>query len=409
MGVVKQREGYDWHYMSEQAEEDVLLFKNYDSDDKVPATRVLHTAFDMPTNCVPKGAPTRESIEVRAMVFTYPKDDSGSPARGEQSSSTQPLRSALQHNQLTEINQQESIVESLKSQLVEKEALIGSLGNQLKENDSVAESFDKQAHGHESLILKRHIEQKEKAIESLEKQVEQMESLEKQVEEQGSLIESLQVQLEHAISALQSNLPAIGPQETVIASLQRQLRDAVLTMSTVKALRQRDNENAMQQQGQWHAAIQEAHAATQGARAEAMAMKTRSDALKEAVAAGGIEPDEALLKKIEQLEAENLAWREVWRQRERSEWDAVQDLGGPAAEADNLRGLLETARLDAIKWQIEARRRGSKGVDSGWEILVAEIREQERPGLERQVEVDKRQAEKIERLEGMLAKYEVGE
>ncbi|KAL9094023.1 MAG: hypothetical protein Q9165_003693 [Trypethelium subeluteriae] len=39
MGVVKYREGYRWYYMSEQDEEDVLIFKNYDSDKRVKARR----------------------------------------------------------------------------------------------------------------------------------------------------------------------------------------------------------------------------------------------------------------------------------------------------------------------------------------------------------------------------------
>ncbi|EMC94666.1 hypothetical protein BAUCODRAFT_42205, partial [Baudoinia panamericana UAMH 10762] len=69
MGVIKYRDGYDWYYCSEQAEEDVLLFKNYDSDTSVKARICLHTAFDLPPETVPPDAPTRESIEVRALIF----------------------------------------------------------------------------------------------------------------------------------------------------------------------------------------------------------------------------------------------------------------------------------------------------------------------------------------------------
>ena len=73
MGVVKHREGFEWHYMSLQDEPDVLLFKNYDSATDVPARWCLHTAFDLPAEDIPPNAPTRESIEVRALVFTLPK------------------------------------------------------------------------------------------------------------------------------------------------------------------------------------------------------------------------------------------------------------------------------------------------------------------------------------------------
>ena len=74
MGVVQYRPGFEWYYMSEQAEEDVLLFKNYDSATNVQARCCLHTAFDLPAEGMPAGASTRESIEVRALIFTYPKD-----------------------------------------------------------------------------------------------------------------------------------------------------------------------------------------------------------------------------------------------------------------------------------------------------------------------------------------------
>lgn len=72
MGVIKYRQGFEWHYMSLQDEPSVLLFKNYDSATDVPARCCLHTAFDLPADSVPVDAPTRESIEVRALVFTLP-------------------------------------------------------------------------------------------------------------------------------------------------------------------------------------------------------------------------------------------------------------------------------------------------------------------------------------------------
>ncbi|KAK5201887.1 hypothetical protein LTR16_001128 [Cryomyces antarcticus] len=74
MGVVKYREGYQWYYMSEQEEQDVVLFKGYDSNKGVRAQHCLHTAFDMPSHLIPPGAAPRESIEVRALVFTHPQE-----------------------------------------------------------------------------------------------------------------------------------------------------------------------------------------------------------------------------------------------------------------------------------------------------------------------------------------------
>lgn len=73
MGVIKYRPGFHWYYMSQQDEPDVLLFKNYDSSADVPARTCMHTAFDLPPQTIPPGAPTRESIEVRALIFTYPE------------------------------------------------------------------------------------------------------------------------------------------------------------------------------------------------------------------------------------------------------------------------------------------------------------------------------------------------
>lgn len=78
MGVIKYRRGYQWYYMSQQADSDVLLFKGYDSLADVPARVCVHTAFDLPQAMVPSTYPTRESIEVRALIFTYPTHDQAS-------------------------------------------------------------------------------------------------------------------------------------------------------------------------------------------------------------------------------------------------------------------------------------------------------------------------------------------
>jgi FtsZ-binding cell division protein ZapB len=82
MGVVKFREGFEWFYKHQQSEDDVLLFKNYDNTTSVhvKARTCLHTAFEIPRKDVPAGAPTRESIEVRALIFTYPENEARPPS-----------------------------------------------------------------------------------------------------------------------------------------------------------------------------------------------------------------------------------------------------------------------------------------------------------------------------------------
>jgi len=96
MGVVRYRKGYEWYYMSLQDESEVLLFKNYDSATDIDARWCLHTAFDMPPETVPVGAPPRESIEVRALVFTHPSD----PRIIAETSIPHPLVATLERNSL---------------------------------------------------------------------------------------------------------------------------------------------------------------------------------------------------------------------------------------------------------------------------------------------------------------------
>ncbi|KAH0148188.1 hypothetical protein KCU67_g11550, partial [Aureobasidium melanogenum] len=64
------RDGYRWYYMSEQAEEDVLLFKTYDSDLSVPSTACFRTMFDVPNT--PAETPSSKAIEIQALIFTHP-------------------------------------------------------------------------------------------------------------------------------------------------------------------------------------------------------------------------------------------------------------------------------------------------------------------------------------------------
>ncbi|KAJ5565073.1 hypothetical protein N7513_001315 [Penicillium frequentans] len=57
-----------WYYMSGQGVEDVLLFKSFDSQEG-SVKHVPHTSFSLPD--VPDDAPSRTSVEVRALVFTH--------------------------------------------------------------------------------------------------------------------------------------------------------------------------------------------------------------------------------------------------------------------------------------------------------------------------------------------------
>ncbi|KAF2089216.1 hypothetical protein K490DRAFT_63354 [Saccharata proteae CBS 121410] len=65
---VKFNEAQKWYYWSGMGNEERLLLKCFDSDETHgPRGRVPHTAFVDPRT--PEGAPGRESIEVRALVF----------------------------------------------------------------------------------------------------------------------------------------------------------------------------------------------------------------------------------------------------------------------------------------------------------------------------------------------------
>lgn len=68
---VRYNKGHRWFYKSGLTPEEVLLIKCFDSKTDGRARRVPHTAFVDTTS--PASAPTRESIEVRALVF-HPDD-----------------------------------------------------------------------------------------------------------------------------------------------------------------------------------------------------------------------------------------------------------------------------------------------------------------------------------------------
>ncbi|KAI0021940.1 hypothetical protein F4780DRAFT_770020 [Xylariomycetidae sp. FL0641] len=74
----KYRKGYEWYYLSRQAPDEVCLFKNFDSKE-VPARMCPHTSFGQ--TGPNEGPRRRESIEVRALVFTYPREHEPEQAR----------------------------------------------------------------------------------------------------------------------------------------------------------------------------------------------------------------------------------------------------------------------------------------------------------------------------------------
>jgi hypothetical protein len=68
---VEFKAGHRWYYFSEQQPEEALLIRVHDSADDGRARLSFHTSFENPI--APPGAPPRESIEVRALVFFPPE------------------------------------------------------------------------------------------------------------------------------------------------------------------------------------------------------------------------------------------------------------------------------------------------------------------------------------------------
>merc|ERR1719402_460 len=58
---------HKWYYFSKMKKDEVILFKQWDSDRSLDGRVCFHTAFKDPN--APSDAPTRESIEVRALAF----------------------------------------------------------------------------------------------------------------------------------------------------------------------------------------------------------------------------------------------------------------------------------------------------------------------------------------------------
>ncbi|KAI7193053.1 hypothetical protein KC363_g3016 [Hortaea werneckii] len=141
MGVVKYRPGFSWYYRSEMEPDDVLLFKNYDSSSAVPAGYCLHTAFDLPSEMIPTKAPTRESIEVRALVFTYPAGQRRPSTVA--SLSSHPLARTLARGELRRLDDEHSITDRIRTDIDEagevKDAVLLLRKQEIKRLEQVCE------------------------------------------------------------------------------------------------------------------------------------------------------------------------------------------------------------------------------------------------------------------------------
>lgn len=63
--TVRYHPKHKWYFLDEQSPDELLLFKNYDSDPE-PAPFAIHTAFVQPSD---PEKPQRQSIELRALLF----------------------------------------------------------------------------------------------------------------------------------------------------------------------------------------------------------------------------------------------------------------------------------------------------------------------------------------------------
>ena len=66
---VEYNPAHRWHYFSEMRTDEALLIRIHDSADDGRARLSFHTSFENP---LAPGAPPRESIEVRTLVFFPP-------------------------------------------------------------------------------------------------------------------------------------------------------------------------------------------------------------------------------------------------------------------------------------------------------------------------------------------------
>ncbi|CAK4031587.1 hypothetical protein AC579_6754 [Lecanosticta acicola] len=168
MGVVKYRSGFDWYYMSLQDEPDVLLFKNYDSATDVSARTCLHTAFDLPE--VPSGSPTRESIEVRALIFTYPE---GARRPSAHWSMPHPLAEKLEQSDLQRVDVHHSIMAGHVRHDIDEGNEVPDAVSLLRRRHTQALQAERDSLKEQVDILTRHSDALQKQVSGLTKRLQQ--------------------------------------------------------------------------------------------------------------------------------------------------------------------------------------------------------------------------------------------
>lgn len=205
MGVIKYRPGFEWYYMSYQDEPDVLLFKNFDTATDKQARTCLHTAFDLPPETVSAGSPTRESIEVRALIFTYP-EDGRRPSIGW--AMPQPLAESLNQGHLKPLDMEHSITDRLRTDIDEshevKDAVLLLRRQEIKRLEGVEENLKSER---DSLA-------------------DELALAKKQIDIQTQHNEALQFQIQDLAQQLQQHAPELRSQ---VQRLSAELLDARLT------------------------------------------------------------------------------------------------------------------------------------------------------------------------------------
>ncbi|KAI6906314.1 hypothetical protein KC318_g8115 [Hortaea werneckii] len=234
MGVVKFRPGFNWYYCSGMEPDDVLLFKNYDSSTTAQARYCLHTAFDLPPEMIPKNAPTRESIEVRALVFTYPA--------GQRSPSTvallssHPLARTLAKGELRRLDDEHSITDRTRTDIDEagevKDAMLLLRKQEIKRLEHLC--------GEQEHLVQRAKQDRDVALADTEK-------LHRQMGIQTSRIESLEAELKLAQQHLSQSSLELRSQ---LSQAQRDLIDARRELLEQRLERERLLEFVRGQEGQ---------------------------------------------------------------------------------------------------------------------------------------------------------------
>lgn len=128
---------------------------------------------------IPAGAPTRESIEVRALIFTY-------PANGRRPSGswplTHPLEDSLKHSHLKSVNDEVSITDRLRTDIDEsgevKDAVLLLRRNQIQRLEVVQETItaENDRLARELNLAKRQMDIQAKHTDALQFQVQEMTS-----------------------------------------------------------------------------------------------------------------------------------------------------------------------------------------------------------------------------------------